>query len=215
MGKGNRAEMLIAICAVISSIAAVYIAWDQARVMRSQEKADVWPILQLQHNTSSVDGAAIYEFDVQNAGVGPALIEDYLIRIPGQSDTQSFEDMVRYFITDELEATYDLPVYSNQSLPGRVIRQGDKVRVIGAVWAPQDGLEADFFAAVASLVSGERSPAEVFVCYCSILEDCWVSTSASHALRPVEVDSCAVLPEIADQLVPQTPISQSTEESQS
>ncbi|MBN03122.1 hypothetical protein [Ponticaulis sp.] len=215
MGKGNKAEMLIAICAVISSIAAVFIAWDQARVMRSQEKADVWPILQLQHNTSTPAGGALYEFDVQNAGVGPALIEDYLIRIPGREDTRSFDEMVRYFITDSLEETYGLPAYSNQALRGRVIRQGDSVRTIGAEWLGAEGLERDFLSAVQSFLDGTRQPAEVFVCYCSILDDCWVSTSAGHALRPIEVNSCEALPDIVDQIVPHTPISPSTEESQS
>lgn len=215
MGNGNKAEMLIAICAVISSIAAVFIAWDQARVMRSQEKADVWPIVQLQHNTSSVEGSAIYEFDVQNAGVGPALIEDYLIRIPGGATTRSFEDMVHYFITDSLEEAYGLPAYSNQSLSGRVIRQGDHLRVIGAAWPAQDGLEADFFGAVSSILSGERAPAEVFVCYCSILDDCWVATTHQSHLRPVETASCGDLSQIADRIMPAGTSIQPTEESSS
>ena len=32
MGTGNKVEMLIAICAVLTSAIAVFIAWDQGRV---------------------------------------------------------------------------------------------------------------------------------------------------------------------------------------
>lgn len=215
MGKGNKAEMLIAICAVISSIAAVYIAWDQARVMRSQEKADVWPILQLQHNTSADETGALYEFDVHNAGVGPALVEDYIIRMPGQADTKSFEDTIRLFMGDALKEQFGDPAFSNQSLVGRVIRQGDRVRKVGAFWRHQEGLNEAFFAVVDTLVSGQRPVAEVFVCYCSIHEDCWVSSTLEGTLRPVEVKSCKQLPKTIDQLFPRTPVSPQTEESAS
>ena len=98
MGNGSKAEMLIAVCAVISSIAAVYIAWDQARVMRSQEKADVWPILQTTHQTDVGENGNIYAFELRNAGVGPALIDNYLIRIPGEGDTQEFNKLVDYLM---------------------------------------------------------------------------------------------------------------------
>ncbi|MAK59855.1 MAG: hypothetical protein CMK09_02640 [Ponticaulis sp.] len=215
MGKGNKAEMLIAVCAVISSIAAVYIAWDQARVMRSQEKADVWPIVQLQHNTSTPTGGALYEFDVQNAGVGPALIEDYLIRIPGQGDTESFEDMVDYFITSDLADAYGQPSFSSQSLRGRVLRQGDSMRTIAASWSAQDGLQDAFLTRIASFVDGGLPPAEVFVCFCSILEDCWVSTSSAEGIRPVEVKSCDQMKDVADDLYPLTEPLPPTEESAS
>ena len=33
MGTGNKVEMVIAVCAVVTSALAVFIAWDQGRVM--------------------------------------------------------------------------------------------------------------------------------------------------------------------------------------
>ena len=41
MGTGNKVEMLIAICAVLTSAIAVFIAWDQGRVMRAQQHGAV------------------------------------------------------------------------------------------------------------------------------------------------------------------------------
>lgn len=213
MGKGNKAEMLIAVCAVISSIAAVYIAWDQARVMRSQEKADVWPILQLTHDTSIRDAGVQYEFHVDNAGVGPALVNAYTIRIPGQEDTESFDEMVDYFISGALDKTYGAPVRSNLSLKGRVIRQGDRARPVGAFWPAADGLEEAFLTRVNLFASGGLAPAEIFVCYCSILDDCWVSSSNGDGLRPVEVKTCAELPGVVDKFFPKSSIPPQTEES--
>ena len=35
MGNGNKVEFLVAICALIASAMAVFMAWDQGRVMRA------------------------------------------------------------------------------------------------------------------------------------------------------------------------------------
>ena len=47
MGNGNKVEFLVAICALIASSMAVYMAWDQGRVMRAQQHGAVFPVLQV------------------------------------------------------------------------------------------------------------------------------------------------------------------------
>jgi hypothetical protein len=47
MGQGNKAEMLIAICAVLTSVIALFVAWDQGRVMRAQQHGSVYPVVQM------------------------------------------------------------------------------------------------------------------------------------------------------------------------
>ena len=123
--------------------------------------------------------------------------------------------MVDYFITNELAEGYGEPMLSNQSLRGRVLRQGDSMKTIAASWPGQDGLGTVFLDRVGAFVEGGLPPAEVFVCYCSILDDCWVSTSSAEGLRPIEVNSCAQLKEVADDLYPLTDIQTQTEESAS
>jgi hypothetical protein len=208
MGNGNKAEMLIAVCAVISSIAAVYIAWDQARVMRSQEKADVWPILQLTHQTDSSDTNS-YTFHIQNAGVGPALIEDYLIRIPGQPDTKNLRDMVRYFLP--VDALGE-PVFANANLSGRVLRQGAELEPVAAIFPEGEETAEIMQTRISEFVSGESKPAEAFICFCSILDDCWIASTMPDNPRPLEVKSCTQLKETADRLLPPTPLTPAPKE---
>ena len=200
MGKGNKAEMLIAICAVISSIAAVYIAWDQARVMRSQEKADVWPMIQPTHQTDTA-ASNTYTFHIQNAGVGPALIEDYIIRIPGQGDTKSFREMVAYFMPNDY---IGVASFADATLSGRVLRQGSELEPVRAQFDPGLEIGRKMQSRIDDFLSGEAVPAEVFICYCSILEDCWVMTTLAGNTRPLEVNSCNNLTDVADRLFPQT-----------
>lgn len=197
MGNGNKAEMLIAVCAVISSIAAVYIAWDQARVMRSQEKADVWPMIQLTHQTSIETGETSYALEIQNAGVGPALIDSYLIMIPDTGWTKDFKGMVRYLMPDSIGE----PGWANTSLDGRVMRQGDKLIAISGNYTPSDEVSTAMQVRLEEYVTGKRDPAEVFVCYCSILEDCWVSTTLAARNRPDPVKSCGDLEATAKRLL--------------
>lgn len=200
MGKGNKAEMLIAVCAVISSIAAVYIAWDQARVMRSQEKADVWPMIQPTHQTDTVSDNS-YTFHIQNAGVGPALIEDYIIRIPGQGDTKSFREMVAYFMPDQ---SIGAASFADATLAGRVLRQGDELKPVSAQFESGEETGRLMQSRIDDFLTGEAKPAEVFICYCSILDDCWVMTTLAGNTRPMDVNSCKELKEVADRLLPQT-----------
>lgn len=200
MGNGSKAEMLIAICAVISSIAAVYIAWDQGRVMRSQEKADVWPMIQLTHQTSTERGETSYTLDVHNAGVGPALIDNYTIMVPGEGWTKDFKSMVRYLMPE----TIGEPGWANTSLDGRVLRQGNGVIAISGIWEPSEERASAMQARIEEYVAGERAPAEVFICYCSILEDCWVSTTLASHPRPIPVNTCGDLKKVADKLMPIT-----------
>ncbi len=75
MGSGNKAEMLIAVCAVITSAIAVFIAWDQGRVMRAQQHGAVYPVVQVEGFVSSDQDFASMGIRLSNSGVGPALIE--------------------------------------------------------------------------------------------------------------------------------------------
>jgi len=43
VGDGNKVEFLVAVCALIASAMAVFMAWDQSRVMRAQQHGAVFP----------------------------------------------------------------------------------------------------------------------------------------------------------------------------
>jgi hypothetical protein len=192
MGNGNKAEMLIAVCAVITSVVALYIGWDQARVMRLQQKADVWPLLQIDQITSVENGNLVYRMRIESAGVGPAFLERYVITVPGEKQTTDISRFYNYMIPEGLDA----PMISNESISGRVMRYGRATEPFSLTWPYSDASNQRFQERISEILQGERDPAILFVCYCSILDDCWVTSSENFG-RPNEVESCKSLPAVA------------------
>lgn len=189
MGQGNKAEMLIAVCAVITSVVALFIGWNQTQVMRGQQEAAVWPVVQLTHETDFNGDAVSYAIAVENAGVGPALIDSFTIVMPGQPASTDFYALVDYMVTRDVGQPYT----AFRSLDGRVIRQGTTMNAIKASWEATDETSVALQRRLTQFVSGEEESAVVFVCYCSILEDCWVSSTLDGQTRPEPVNSCGDL----------------------
>lgn len=187
MGKGNKVEFFVAICALVSSIIAVFVAWDQAKIMRLQQRAEVWPLLQIEQVTDADGETLSYALSIENAGVGPALIERYVVAIPG-GDPAISEDLVAfssYMMAPEMGAGRR----NSRSLDDRVLRQGDGVDVFRIFWPQTDERLALMLERVDLFTTRQAAPAVVFICYCSILEECWVESSESDS-RPREVRQC-------------------------
>ena len=197
MGTGNKAEMIIAVCAVITSVVALFIGWDQARIMRLQQKAEVWPMVQVTHLTDVRDGAVLYSLELENAGVGPALIESHIVLMPDAPATKNFSEMLDYLMPDMSGEG----AKGTLAIDSRVIRQGASVRPIHAAWDANAENVAAMDQLVADFVSGARKAPGVFVCYCSILDECWVSSTLSGQTRPAKVKSCSTLERDARNLV--------------
>lgn len=197
MGTGNKAEMIIAVCAVITSVVALFIGWDQARIMRLQQKAEIWPMVQVTHLTDVSGGAVTYSLELENAGVGPALIEKHVILMPEAPATEDFGEMLDYLAED----MSDDVAKGFLAIDSRVIRQGTTVRPFHAAWTASDENVMAMERLVADFVSEEREAPGVFVCYCSILDECWVSSTLTGQSRPTKVKSCATLERDARNLV--------------
>ena len=197
MGTGNKAEMIIAVCAVITSVVALFIGWDQARIMRLQQKAEIWPILQVTHLNDVSNGAVTYRVEVENAGVGPALIEKHIILMPDAPATEDFGEMLAYLTSD----MSDDASKGFLAIDSRVVRQGTSVLPIHAAWDATEENVAAMNRLVTEFVDGPREAPGVFVCYCSILDECWVSSTLSKQARPAKVKSCTTLERDARNLV--------------
>ena len=181
MGSGNKAEMLIAICAVITSVIALFVAWDQGRVMRAQQHGSVFPVLQADGSISNTPGTRRLGLSFANSGVGPALIESVEVM---RGDTR-LVSLIEY--RDRLPEGYQL---SWTSMVGRAVAPGDEVLAVEMVW-PEGAISAEQHAAVAA----EWSDLTFEVCYCSVFERCWKSyflnneqTERTKACQRSEVD---------------------------
>lgn len=176
MGNGNKVEMLLAVCAVITSVIAVYVAWDQGRVMRAQQHGAVYPVLQVDGFVSTNLRTASMGIRVGNSGVGPALIHDVTLSANGVE----LETLDAY--RDRLPEGYDL---SWAGLAGRALAPGEEIIPIQISWTRDDISQETLYATAA-----EWGELELAICYCSVFDKCW-RTSAIGSSRKDPVRACA------------------------
>jgi hypothetical protein len=167
-------ETVGSITAIIVGIAALYVSWDQGRVMREEVRASVWPALQVDGFASRVGGGMSIGLRVQNAGVGPARVERVAIRSHDEP-VADLESMLALMPPDG-----DLSV---QTVEGRIIAAGDVVQPFTLHY--DEALAEDAVAMMGAL-SAQWS---VEVCYCSVLDQCWISGQDRAA--PAEVADCS------------------------
>ncbi|MAN46730.1 MAG: hypothetical protein GYB49_12795 [Alphaproteobacteria bacterium] len=159
MGNGNKAEMLIAICAVLTSVIALFVAWDQGRVMRAQQHGSVYPVLQVDGFVSSTPTRRSLGLRLSNSGVGPALIESVTLLEDGEP-IDGFESH-----RESLPPGYDL---SWSGATGRALAPDQMITPVEVAWPVEVLSEDDFYE-----VAGEWDDLALEICYCSVFERCW------------------------------------------
>lgn len=175
MGNGNKVEFLVAVCALIASTMAVFIAWDQGRVMRAQQHGSVFPVLQVDGFARNNGEQTSLGIDVRNSGVGPALIES-----------------VDLFINDEKIESFggylaSLPQggeLSWSAITGRALAPGETVTPIEIQW-PVGTIEQSTLVRVGA----DTENWSLRICYCSVFEKCW-QTSQIGRSRAKPVPAC-------------------------
>jgi hypothetical protein len=187
--KRFRFDLLVALLAlVISGIAAGASAY-QTYVIRKQFSATVWPYISF-ITTSSVD--KYFELDVNNAGIGPALILDSVITRDGKvvqrPGTPTAQPAISAAIdAEQAEARADERsahergenMTASTILPGDVLPAGQKLEILRV-----DGK----FLTHRVMASIRR--VDLTLCYCSLLGDCWTKRLWERAVQPHPVRSC-------------------------
>ena len=159
MGNGNKVEMLIAICAVLTSVIALFVAWDQGRVMRAQQHGAVYPVVQLDGFVSTHATRRSLGLRLGNSGVGPALIESVTLLENGQP-IDGFEGH-----RANLPEGYDL---SWTGIVGRALAPGESVEPVEISWSADALPEREFYG-----VADEWDDLALEICYCSVFGRCW------------------------------------------
>jgi hypothetical protein len=174
--NSNHLQAIGTLAAAIAALIALFVAWDQGRVMRQEIRASVWPALQLDGFSTQRDADIVQGLNIQNAGVGPARIDSITILYQGA-------------LVADLEAVSEgFPGYTGRSatsVTGRIIGAGDTVEVFSFVnprTRADDAVEMMY-----DLASNYR----VEVCYCSVLDECWIArTTGTITPKPESVDAC-------------------------
>ncbi|NBB93132.1 MAG: hypothetical protein GVY32_08195 [Gammaproteobacteria bacterium] len=166
-------ETVGSITAIVVGVAALFVSFDQSRVMREEIRASIWPALQVDGFASLEDEVLAIGLNVENAGVGPALIQRVTIRHEGTL----VNDL------DELLALMppDADV-SRMTLTGRVLAAGASARAFELRYPAQE--TDDALDVLGGLLAGWSTE----VCYCSTLDQCWVA--GSDRSSPSMVERC-------------------------
>lgn len=175
MGDGNKVEFLVAICALITSAMAVFMAWDQGSVMRAQQHGSVYPVLQVDGFVRDNGKATSLGINVSNSGVGPALIESVEFYVNDEK-TESFDVYL-----DALPRGYALDY---AAISGRALAPGDSVTAISIQW-PNNAFDRSTI----SRVQADSDTWSLEICYCSVFDRCWKTTEIGQS-RAAPVKSC-------------------------
>ncbi|MEO1641966.1 MAG: hypothetical protein AAFR74_01425 [Pseudomonadota bacterium] len=176
MGNGNKVEFLVALCALVTSIIAIWVAWDQSRVMRAQQDGMVFPVLQLDGFVSTEDEKISMGLRLENSGVGPALIESVKI----VSDDPTVQTLEPYRAA--LPEGYTI---SWSGLVGRAVAPGNEFDALRLEWTREDITRAQLNEAASTWGNLDFE-----ICYCSVFRKCWIETMGISRAQPVK--SCPV-----------------------
>jgi len=190
--KWPNVEMTTALSAVVVGVAALFIAIDQSRIasrqaeiMEQTVQASVWPVVQFDVATGQDIRTARATLSLRNSGVGPALIKGIQISKDGAPVAN-----VEAYLERRVEVTQGMRFTLDASrVTGRVLSASETV-LLG---------EADWDLVVGQIPSGMRDEINAYfddlraiegaICYCSVLNDCWVNRSIDYA-NPEPVKSC-------------------------
>lgn len=167
----NNHQTLTGVGAMLVGVAALFVAWDQGRVMRAQQHGAVVPVLQIDGFIQSTPETRNLGLRIVNHGVGPAMIEHVSLVRDGMEQSD-FSPLI-----ERLPEGFDR---SWSSVNGRALAPGGEVEPVTFSWSRGE-LDDD---ALNELLS-EWSYWGVEACYCSVFERCWLSTSENEDRQPV------------------------------
>jgi hypothetical protein len=179
--RGIRADLVIAVCALLVSGLATAASLWQSHVVAQQLGAQVWPYLSFNENYDSRS----LELTVENDGLGPAVMRSVVASFDGRSQADVVA-LLRSIVGPHAKRPGGrLSITMTSSAPGSVLRPGVSVTVVAL---RGDTLPAGAVARLKRLA--------LSACYCSIEGDCW-TVDSTHS-DPTRAANC---PQVAHNLM--------------
>jgi hypothetical protein len=167
--RGRDPEFWIAIGALLVSALAMLTSLLQTGIQRNQERAMVWPHV----SAGSRYSGEGYSFVAANKGLGPALVRSVRLRVDGEvsADWSQVLDQV----LGEAHG-YGWEVIQVNDLADTILAAAESRVMFAIPWDERTRAAFD---------GKQRIEAEI--CYCSFLDECWISTSGLDHTR---VEDC-------------------------
>lgn len=159
----ERFQSIGTVLAIIISLGAMFISLYEARIMKSQQSAMVWPYLDMSQQYDN-DGFAI---EISNKGTGPAIINSVQIDYNGIP----IENMDILIDSLNPERTFGYDILRNSTIGNQVIMSGEERVVFGLPYNDET-----------NVVLSNLGKIRVRIGYKSVLEEYWYfdSKGGSH-----------------------------------
>ncbi|MEO1436124.1 MAG: hypothetical protein AAFV80_11355 [Bacteroidota bacterium] len=154
-----NSNTVIAISALVVSLCALIVSVLEVRYMRSQQKATLWPYVQVGLTYNS-EGFGIR---ASNMGTGPAVI-DGLEVWKGNRYYAGIDDMINDLLPEGHQVTYS--IYKTSSFNGTVLPAEQERLIFSVPWNAET-----------RILSQQMMGVQFQVRYCSVLDDCWLTNS--------------------------------------
>ena len=167
--KGISSSQLASGFAVVVSLISLFISVMELSSIQDQQRANVWPYLQISGSYSE-EG---FKIELQNKGVGPALVNHLKLEYSGREFTD-LDTMVEAAVGPEDAFSYEVYKASNPSQS--VVASGEIINLFSVPWEPR----------TRRLVEQWEQKANMVICYCSIHEECWIAETKKRGNQSVE-----------------------------
>lgn len=186
----ERLNLIIAVCAIVISLASFYATYLQAESANQQVKAMTYPLLQLEHGNFDLEKKSekLY-FTLRNSGVGPAQVRSlqYLYAGETYASVNAFLNACcqpEYTEFGEMVKSKSLPVEASLitgDANNAILSAGDQLNLL-VLSKTTDNLP------LWNRINKERfNSFAVKACYCSLLDKCY---ELDGEQRVTEVLSC-------------------------
>lgn len=167
--KVANTNLIVAGCALFVSACALYISTQEVRIMRTQQKATMYPYLSIGKVYNS-DGFGI---SLKNSGNGLAKINSYQI----YNDSIFFRDWFDVVKTNLPSSKIDYSMVKTAgNIKDEMLIPNEKVNLIFFNWSPETRKFENYF-----------NDLKVEICYSSLLNDNW---TVSLEVPSTEVSEC-------------------------
>lgn len=174
--KGHWLDLVVAISAILIAVMSLFVSLRQSKIMDRQLAASVWPHLQYGTSNQSDDGKLVIRFEVENAGVGPAVVHSMNLRYKDQP-VRNVIDLFN-LCCNELLQSAGRPNWSTSTLHDTALVAGRSQSFLTLTSVPENGV---FW----KRLNVERQNVHVKICYCSVLEQCWMLDSDKVSQQPL------------------------------
>ncbi|HEY2514742.1 MAG TPA: hypothetical protein VGI39_27945 [Polyangiaceae bacterium] len=164
-------DAIAALAATIVAVASLLLTIDQTRTQRKQLAAAVWPSLRVGYSNFEDPEHPKHRLFLANGGVGPARIQSFSVRWHDAPVPH-----VAQWVKEACPAAADSWVFGTQT--GTILPAGGQAMVFSHAREADPAIDR-------CIHDTMLKPADIRVCYCSALDDCWTVTGDDPEPAPV------------------------------